>query len=134
MIRGIERGVDSLINQSVGLVFSALPTFVLDDLALIVEASLGHRRKKESHAVCLSPQCHFQSVRRHILEIVGSVRAGGPVDTRCTDSFEGLEVIHVMMLRALKHHVFEKMGEPGSAASLILRANVIPEVHRYDWR
>jgi len=36
--------------------------------------------------------------------------------------------------RALEEHVFEEMGESGSASLLIRRPDVIPEVHGHDWR
>jgi hypothetical protein len=36
--------------------------------------------------------------------------------------------------RALEEHVFKEMGESRSAGLLVRRPDVIPEVHRHDWR
>ena len=36
--------------------------------------------------------------------------------------------------RALEHHVLEQVGEAGLALDLVLRADVVPEVHRRDGR
>ena len=35
-----------------------------------------------------------------------------------------------MVRRALEHHVFEQMGETGTARLLVLAAHVVPHVHR----
>jgi regulator of sirC expression with transglutaminase-like and TPR domain len=38
------------------------------------------------------------------------------------------------MLAAAEHEVFEQVRESGFPGALILRPNVIPDVHRYDGR
>ena len=43
-----------------------------------------------------------------------------------------MEVPSIVMRRALEHEVLEQMGEPCTAGPLVLRADVVPEVHRDD--
>jgi hypothetical protein len=38
------------------------------------------------------------------------------------------------MRRALKKHVLEQMCESGPARFLVCRPDMVPEVHRDDWR
>ena len=37
-----------------------------------------------------------------------------------------------MVLRAFEHQVLEQMRKAGSTGHLVLRSDVIPEVHRHD--
>jgi hypothetical protein len=37
-----------------------------------------------------------------------------------------------MMFRALEHQVLEEMGKASPPGALVLRSNVVPDVHRND--
>ena len=45
------------------------------------------------------------------------------------EPLERLEEVARVVLRALEHQVLEQVGEPALAPLLVLRADVIPEVH-----
>jgi hypothetical protein len=70
------------------------------------------------------------AARNPILEEVGAVRVGGAV------AVVGAEVVHRLaetarvVLRAVEEEVLEQVSEAGSAALLVARSDVIPEIHR----
>ena len=58
-----------------------------------------------------SPQHTFQGAGGYGLKIVGAIEIGGAVYRGCANFAEGLEVLIVIVLAALEHEVFEKMGQ-----------------------
>ena len=86
---------------------------------MIIELSLGHRRKHPPHSVGLEPQRELQVVRRDGLEIVGAIEPGGGVE-RSPCPFDQLDMsVLGHILGALEHHVLEQVGESGCALALI---------------
>src|SRR5262249_54444735 len=67
-------------------------------------------------------------MRRDVLKKVRAVVVGRAVEIGRADGFEGFEVIGVVILRPLKHHVLEEMREASAPAPLVLRSDVIPDV------
>ena len=111
-----------------------LALLVLHHPALLVEPGLRDRPDHVAHAVGLQPEQVVQRVFRRVLEIVGAVLAGGAVHVGGADLLGGLEKVVVEVLAAVEHQVLEQMGEPGLARFLVLRADVIPDVHGHDGR
>ena len=133
MIGRIQRGQDRFVDQAVGAVLVALAALVLDHVALVVEFRLGHGREQKAHAVRFHPQGQFQVVRGHGLPIVRAVHGGRAVQPPA-HRLDRPEVDLVVVLRALEHHVFEEVGEPGPARPLVLGTDVIPDVDADDGR
>ena len=127
----VDRGLDELLDLAVGLVLT-LPLLVLDDPALLVELRLGDRADEMSHAVRLHPQDGVEGAHRHVLEVVGAVLVRRAVEVGRADLLEDLEVVVVEVLGAVEHQVLEEVGEAGLARLLVLRADVVPDVHRRD--
>ena len=78
-------------------------------------ARLVDRAEQVAHAVGLHPQRHVERGGRHVLEVVGAVEIGGAVHVGGADLLEGLEVLVLVVLRALEHQVLEQVGETGLA-------------------
>ena len=133
VIGRIERGQDRFVDQAVGAVLVALTALVLDHVPLIVEFRLRHGREQEAHAVRFHPEGQFQVIRGHGLPIVRAVHGGRAVQPP-THRLDRPEVDLVVVLRALEHHVLEKVGEPGPARPLVLGTDVIPDVHADNGR
>jgi hypothetical protein len=112
----------------------ALPLLVLNDAALFVEARLGDHPEQVAHAVTFHPQREIERRGRHVLEVIRAVEAGGAVDAGRADQFERLEVLVVVIFRALEHQVFKQVCKAGTPRGLVLGADVIPEVHCHDRR
>ena len=70
-------------------------------------------------------------VGRHHFPVVGAVGVGRSVQQRA-GALQRREIALVVVLGALEHQVLEEMREAGAARRLVLRADVIPEVHRHD--
>ena len=102
--------------------------FVLDDAALAFKHRLGQIAGEEAHAIGFQIQGALQSGQRHVFKEVGAVIAGGAI------AIVGAEIIHRLtetmriVRAAIEEKVFEQMGKPGAATTLIARADVIPEV------
>jgi hypothetical protein len=115
---------------AVRLVVDRPPPLVLHDVTLSVELLLCHARQEIAHPVRLEPQRKLELVRRDRLVVVRAVEPGRSVQcpARTLDDFKVL--VRGDVGRALKQHVLEQMGEPGSPFALVRRSDVIPEVHR----
>ena len=94
---------------------------------------LRHRRQQEAHAIGLEPERQLERIAGHGLVVDRVVLAGRAVQIGA-ELLERHEVIAVVMLRALEHHVLEEVGKAGSARLLVLRADPVPEVDRDDGR
>ena len=128
MCLGEEEVVYLFVGDVVGAAF-ALAALVADDVALVGELVAVEAFEQEAHAVALQPQSELELVRRHGLEVVGAVEAGGAVDVGGSGALNELDVsLLADVLGALEHHVFEEMGEAGAAGALVERADVVPEV------
>src|SRR3546814_2510341 len=73
-----QRVLRLIIDDTIGLVV-ALPLFVLDDAALLVELLLRHRAEQMPHAVAFHEQSQVERTRRDRLDIVGMVEPGRSV-------------------------------------------------------
>ena len=127
MIGRIKRGQDRFVDQAIGAVLVALATLVLDHVPLVVEFRLGHGREQKAHAVRFHPEGQFEVIRRHGLPIVRAVHGGRAVQPPA-HRLDRPKVDLIEVLRALEHHVFEEVGEPGPARPLVLGTDVIPDV------
>ena len=77
-----------------------------------------------------SHSADLEVVRRNGL-VVGRPIVGGRAVVRAADAFGELVVQAVRhVARAGEHHVLEQVREAGAARRLVLRADVIPDVHR----
>ena len=86
------------------------------------------------HAIRFHPQRELERGGRHVLKIVGAIEVRRAVDRGRADFLHGLEELVVVILGALEHQVLEEMREPRLPQALILRADVVPEIHRDDRR
>ena len=129
MALGVEQLQQQLVAAGVGLVLG-LALLVLHHVALVVQLLLGHGRQQAAHAVGLQPQGQLHLVAGHVLPVVGAVLVGRAVDL-AADLLQGHEVVGVVVLGALEHHVLEQVGEPGAARPLVLRTHVVPDVDRH---
>ena len=118
---------DDVVDAPVGLVL-ALALLVLYHPALLVEPFLVDHAEQVPHAVRLHPQGEVQGVGRDDLEVVGAVGVRGAVHAGGAHAFERLEELAGIVLGAVEHQVFEKMGETRLAGFLVLRADVVPDV------
>ena len=87
-----------------------------------------------AHPVGLEPQRRVEGVLRHGLEVVGPVEERGAVEVGGAQFLQRVQVLALQVLRALEHEVLEQVGEAGAAPDLVLRAHVVPDVHRHDGR
>jgi hypothetical protein len=131
VIRRKERRQQRHRRQAVGAVFIILPPLVEHDLTLVRELRLGQRRQQITHSIRFHPQRELERAGRHHFPIVGAVGVGRSVERR-TGALQRLEIPAVVVLRALEHQVLEQVREAGLPGPLVLRADVIPQVHRHD--
>ena len=80
MSERVELVRQELGPEPVGLVLEALPAFVLDHVALVVELRLVDAVEQGRQAVGLEPKELLEVARRDGREVVGAVVVGGAVD------------------------------------------------------
>ena len=108
-----------------------LPALLLHHVALDVQLLLRQGREKVTHAVGLEPQAEGQVIGWQCLEVIRPIKKRRPIQD-ATDRLHVPEVLVVSnVLRAGKEHVLEQMSKTGAARTLVLRADVVPEVDRY---
>ncbi len=105
----------------------ALAQFFLDHGAFGLEVRFVHR--EVGHALGLGPEQALQVVRRHRFEVVGEVVRGGGVVVAADVFGQAVELLGLHVLRALEHQVFEQMREAAAAGRIVLRADVVPDLH-----
>jgi hypothetical protein len=127
-----QRGRD-VLRRRVRAVL-ALTLLVLHDAALLVELGLVEHREQVAHAVALEPQRAVEGARRHGLEVVRAVVVRRAVDARRAELGDELEPVGVRVLAAVEHQVLEEVREPRAPRPLVLRADVVPDVHADDRR
>ncbi len=120
----------SLERRAVRHVVVALTALVLDDIALVLQRLLIERSEKRAHAVGLQPECEFQLVRGHGLEVVGPLEARRAVQRAASSLYELEVAVAVDLRRALEHEVLEEVGKPRPSLGLVARADVVPEADR----
>ena len=98
MAFGEQRLQDLVEDQAAGLVV-ALPLFVLDDAALVIEHVLRNRAEQMAHPVAFHEQRAFERAGRNILEIVGAVERGRAVVVGRADLLQIGEKVARQILR-----------------------------------
>jgi hypothetical protein len=113
---------------------------LFDGLPLVIQVLLGHLQRP--HAVGFEEQRQVNLVFGHDLEVQGAVVIGGAIHAAAVgeDQIEMLACAHIF--RAFEHHVFEQVGEAGTALPLVAGADLIAHgnaeyrgivVLRYDY-
>ena len=128
-----ERVIEQdLVQPAVRLIVHPQPPLFLDDLALLLERVAIDAKRR--HSIRFHPQRERQILRGErlpedsgIFLRVGVAASAVARDDRCVRL--GLHV-----LRALEHHVFEQVREPGATRLLVPRADVIPDRDVHDRR
>jgi hypothetical protein len=118
-------------REPVGPVLVVLPPFVQHHVALVVEFGLGQRRQQISHPIGFHPQRQLQRAGRHYFPVVGAVGVGRSVQ-RGAGTLQRLKEAAIVVLGSLEHQMLEQVSEPGFARTLVLRADVVPEVDGGD--
>ena len=85
-----------------------------------------------AHAIRLQPKYLIEGGERNILKIVGAIGVGGSVQVGSPDAFQCFKVICVEVLTAVEHEVLKQVRKTTLAGFLILGANMVPDVYRYD--
>ena len=122
---------NQLAGHAVGPVLT-LTFFVLNHPPLLLQLLLGDGPQHMSHAIRFHPQDQIQRRGRNILEIIGAVIAGGSVQVGGSHPFQGLKVIMVEVFTSVEHEMFKQVGKAASARTLVLGADVIPDIDGHD--
>ena len=133
MIGRIERFQQPFFGLAVRYVVDRLPPLVLDHVALVVELLLRHRRQQKAHPIGLEPERQLECIAGDGLVIHRLVFGRRAVQVGA-ELFQRQEVIVVVVLRALEHHVLEQVGKAGSTRLFVLRADLVHDVHGDDRR
>ena len=119
-------------KAAVGLVHHVDADFFLHHVALIAEIFIVHFER--AHAVGFKPEDAFEGVRGHGFKIIRDVVVRGAVE-HAAGRIDQANVLHLSgVLRALEHHVLEKMREPAAAVRLQAKTNLIIDADRDEWR
>ena len=132
MIGSVEQFVEAFEGAAVGLVVHLLAALVDHHIPLIVEGLLSDRRQQEAHAVRLQPQAEIEVGRGQDLVVIGAVVPGRSVGHSASLLHMVEVIVGAHMLTALEEHVLEEMGESGAPRTLVLRADVVPEIDRHQ--
>ena len=133
MVGRVEPGRQEVPDPAVGLVLT-LPFLVLHHAALLVELGLADGADEMPHAVGFEPERQVERRGGHVDEIVGAIRVGGAVQVGGAGPLERCLELLVVVLAAVEHQVLEEVSEAGPARHLVLRADVVPDVHGDDRR
>ena len=112
-----------------GLVVDALPPLVLHDVALRVQLREVERVEQKPHPVGLDPQHGLEIVRRDGLVVVRDVVRRRAVVHAARALGELVVQAVGDVARPGEHHVLEQVREAGAPGHLVLRSDVIPDVH-----
>ncbi len=119
------------LHDPVRLVLDALPALVADHILLVGEVGLIDLIEQITHSIGFEPQRELEAIGRHGLEVVGPIEVGGPVQIAAAGALQQPEVrVARDVLRALKHHVLEQVGEAGSPRIFVRGTDVVPQVDR----
>ncbi len=123
--RQIEPG-----EAAVGLVHHVDADFFFDDVALVAKVLVVDFER--AHAVGFEPEDALERIRGNGFEIVGDVVVRGAVE-QAARRIDQADVFHFPgILRALEHHVLEKMREAAAAARLEAKADLVIDADRDD--
>ena len=128
----VSRRIELLIGQGLGVVLGSHPPFFLDHFQLLEKLLL--RQSQKAHALGLQLEGDGQAIRRQSLEIGRVVPAGEGVLVTAVRGNDPRELAGGQLLRALEHHVFEQMGNPGQATVLVTGAYLVPDLGGDDGR
>ena len=131
MFRREQRRQERHRREPVRTVLVILTALVQHDVALVRELRLGERRQQIAHAVGFHPERELERVRRDDFPIVGAIGVGRSVERRAR-ALQRFEVPAIVVLRSFEHQMLEEMREACVPRALVLRADVIPEIHRDD--
>ena len=132
MLRWKEVGLQLLVPGPVRPVVVRPALLVLHDLALVVEVLLRERVEERAHAIGLEPERELELVARQGLEVVRAVEPRRAVH-RPAGGLDESDVLGLPdVCGALEHDVLEEVGEARLAGHFVLRADVVPDVHRDD--
>ena len=132
---GVEELDQALLGAAVRRILEGLSPFVANHLPLRVELLLIDGVEQEAHPIALQPERQLEPVRRHGLEVVGSVPLGRAVQVRRAIALEQRKdgtLVPVEVLASLEHEVLEEVREPAAALAFVHRADVVPDVHRHQ--
>jgi hypothetical protein len=128
---GIDRLDDAAEHLAVGPILP-LALLVLHHTALALEHLGRQVAGQPSHPVGLEVEGALEAGDGHVLEEVGAIgrsRAVAVVDPQVVHRLA--EAVRVV-LGAVEEEVLEQVGEPGPAAALVARADVVPDIDRHD--
>ena len=95
------------------------------------DLKLASFKRERRHPLGLGPENRIQIIGRHDLVINGHILRGVGVVFTADVLRQVVESIGREMVVPLKHHVLEEMGETASLVRIILRPDVIPDLHRH---
>ncbi len=133
VIGRIQPGQQRRKQHPIGLVF-ALLLLVEHHAPLRIQLVLRQRRQQPAHAIGFQKQRQRQRRGRHGLEIIGAVKARGAVEVGRPDRLQRLEMLLLVVLRAIEHQMLEQMRIAGLPHRLVLRSHMIPHAHRNQRR
>jgi len=111
-----------------------LPLLVLDDAALLIELRLVDCAEQVPHPIRLEPERAVERALRNGLEVVRAIVVRRAVDAGRTHLRRLAEPVGVRVFAAVEHQVLEQMREARATRALVLRADVVPDVHTDDRR
>ena len=133
-VRSREQRLHDFIEDQTAWLIVALPFFVLDNAALVIELLLRDRAQQITHAVAFQPEGAFKRRLGNGLEIIRTVEIGRAVVIGRTHFLQVLEVVFRRIFGAVEHEVFEQMGETGLALRFVLGTDIVPHGQRDDGR
>ncbi len=126
----VERLQQHLLHEASGPVLRPLPALVLHHVPLVVERLLeAGAVQQKAHPIALQPEGQLELIGGDDLEVVGAILRSRAVDVGGAGLLQVLEVLVLAdVLRALKHHVLEQVGESRSSRNLVASADFVPDV------
>src|SRR5205814_8385844 len=97
---------------------------------LIGEIVLGDG--KAAHAIGLGPECRLQFMGRQDLEVIGEIESRRAVEHSAALLNEADELHLAQVLRALKHHVLEKVCKTGPVSRFDPKSDLVIDRHGYS--
>ena len=106
----------------------AAPELLLHHIALGGES--GRVDDQAVHPLGLREEHPLQMVGGDHLVIIGVIVIGGGVVEAADILGQPVEALRRQVTRRLEHDVLEQMGEARAAARIVLRADIVPDLHR----
>ena len=121
-----------LVGSPVGAVVEALPPFLLHRLPLVVE--VGLRDVQRAHTVRFEKNPELQLVRRQGLKVIGPLGVRGAVGAAAVVLYQDKMLPFADILRPLKQHMLEQMGEAGPSRPLVTGPDIVCDTDRIGRR